>query len=673
MTAILLFFILTAVFAAFLDRDDSGRPTRDPDSLRGIVLSHMRERDGSAGTGRAHTLFLRLFDRVYGKRIWSAHRFGASVLSTIVGLVVIVVGIGPSNTALGTIVETLLSFRDEVIAAESDVVSVRYINTFFDLLRPPIVLILLTPVNFVADYFSLAETRLLLHLGRGRGVAALLGLMCLDIVLTMLIFLAPVVAWGYFLAGIGGVTSLVDLVSTVELGFPFFLTTFVTSFAWILFACCAIALRMMSFWSLGRRIVEAMSKAARPTMAHAFVAYIVFLLLWTPMTIGTARWWPPELVSRSDGEPTPIVLGRTYRTFFRDATARYRVAFPGEEGVTYRIETAPVIASDTIMTLLVDGREVDEDDDGGNAGGSLITHTSEASGTHVVEIVPWTRFGPDVRDAAVDFAVSIGPAYVFDFSVGEVAEGEAAEEEGGALDDETVALLVALSHSDDAFDRRVATGAGAPLEVLTRLAEDPVWTVRVRVAENRNTPEEILRRLGGDAAAGVRAAVAGNERAPAGVLARLVGDGSWMVRMEVAENENASAEALRVLAEDSSGRVRAAVGMNIEAPDEALEALAGDRDGPVRQAVAQNEATGADVLRQLSEDLDGGVKQGVAGNANAPEEVLEKLAADLSSGVRASVASNSAVAEAVWSDWWPTRKQTCGCEWLGMWERLRAY
>ena len=647
MTAILLFFILTAVFAALLDRDDAGRPTRDPDSLRSIVLTHMRERDGSSGTDRAHTLFLQLFDRVYGHRMWSAHRFGASVLSTLVGLVVVVVGIGPSNTALGTVVETLLSFRNEIIAADSDsAVSVRYINAFFGLLTPPIAVIFLMPVNFFADYFSLAETRLLLHLGRGRGVAALIGLMCLDLVLTALIFLLPVVALGYFLGGVGGATSLVDLVSTVELGFPFFLTTFVTSFAWILFACCAMAIRMMAYWSLGKRIVEEMSKAARPTVAHTFVAYIVFLLLWVPINMGAVRWWPRELALQPDGEPTPIVLERTYRAFFRAATARYRVAFPGEEGVTYRIETTPVITSDTVITLLVDGREVDEDDDGGNAGGSLITYTSEASGTHVVEIVPWMGIDPDVRDAALDSAAAIGPAYVFDFSVREVDAGEA--EEGGTQDDELVAFLVALSDSDDALDRRIAAGSmGTPLEALTRLTGDPVFEVRARVAGNRNTPEEILRRLGGDPAADVRAAVAGNENTPVGVLGGLVEDGSWLVRMEVAENENASAGNLLMLAEDVSAMVRAAVGMNIGAPDEALGALAGDGDGSVRRAVAQNEATETDVLRQLSEDLDSRVRQGVAGNANAPDEVLEELAADASSGVRGSVASNVVVSEAV--------------------------
>ena len=112
------------------------------------------------------------------------------------------------------------------------------------------------------------------------------------------------------------------------------------------------------------------------------------------------------------------------------------------------MKTRPVFSSDTVLTVHVDDEQVARDDDGGRDGGSLITYTSDTTGQHIVEIVPWQR---SVLPES-SFVEGVGPAYAFRFSVDEIAvenDGEA-----GASEDD-----LAILEEENAFVRGFIAGA----------------------------------------------------------------------------------------------------------------------------------------------------------------------------------------------------------------------
>ncbi len=168
-------------------------------------------------TDSANQLFTDLFDFIYGKRMLSRRRVWSSVLSSVIGLIAVTLLLGYENTVW------------------PEFMGLSYI----------LVLATLVPafLNLIPDFFSLAETRLVLKWSQGRSLPSILLLIVLDLFLTSAIFIAGYVF--FFMAFSLVVLSGADVVGWVDDVLPFlmdpkgglvfFLTTFVTSLFWILF------------------------------------------------------------------------------------------------------------------------------------------------------------------------------------------------------------------------------------------------------------------------------------------------------------------------------------------------------------------------------------------------------------------------------------------------------
>jgi len=177
----------------------------------------------------ANQLYCDLFDYIYGKHAFTWRRVWASVLSSMIGLVVITLILGPQDTLFAT------KFRHLYI-----LLSRGYIWRFLDSLIPT--LLFPAMLNLFPDFFSLIETRIVLKWSKNRGPLGISFLIILDLVLTTTIFLFGLFVlyciaeimqgrpWSFsqFLFGVSGVVE-------PKKGLVFYLTTFVTSFFWILF------------------------------------------------------------------------------------------------------------------------------------------------------------------------------------------------------------------------------------------------------------------------------------------------------------------------------------------------------------------------------------------------------------------------------------------------------
>jgi len=114
-----------------------------------------------------------------------------------------------------------------------------------------------------------------------------------------------------------------------------------------------------------------------------------------------------------------------------------------------------------------------------------------------------------------------------------------------------VALLRDLSEVDDMGSRwAVAKNHHTPIDILEKLAKDPVSLVRALVATNPSTPVAILHRLFSDEKI-VRDGLSGNPGTPEELLKILATDRDKMVRMRVAENPGCTVLILEKLLNDS--------------------------------------------------------------------------------------------------------------------------
>ncbi|HHH37880.1 MAG TPA: hypothetical protein ENK77_04625 [Epsilonproteobacteria bacterium] len=119
-----------------------------------------------------------------------------------------------------------------------------------------------------------------------------------------------------------------------------------------------------------------------------------------------------------------------------------------------------------------------------------------------------------------------------------------------------LSLLRDLSEAEDMENRwAVAKNRLTPVDVLEKLAKDPVNLVRALVATNPHTPTTILRTLFSDEKI-VRDGLSGNPSTPEELLSLLLTDTDKMVRMRVAENPGSSTSILKALLEDGDLDVR---------------------------------------------------------------------------------------------------------------------
>jgi len=180
----------------------------------------------------ANQLYCDFFDYIYGRRAFTWRRVWASVLSSMIALVVITLILGFKNTWFGYFYYELMDDPDFMLSW-----SVSFLFVIFP-----------TLLNLIPDFFSLIETRLVLNWSKGRGLLGIVLLIILDLILTTTIFivgvllLASIIYFSQELLGMAVEQPLWELYDDAigamvdRTGFlVFYLTTFVTSFFWILF------------------------------------------------------------------------------------------------------------------------------------------------------------------------------------------------------------------------------------------------------------------------------------------------------------------------------------------------------------------------------------------------------------------------------------------------------
>ena len=206
--------------------------------------------------------FSRLFDLIYGAEFWSLRRVVRSVASTSCALVAMTLLIGPSRTFFGTLPELL-----------SD-------PSGWNLFVLIFLFVIVAWLNLFVDYFSLAETRMVLTLSYRTRLPVLV-LTAIDIGLTVLIFAVGWVGLRLFLHLLGAEFDATarDLLAVAwdawelfqEEGLDpegyglFFFSTFLTSATWFLYVASTVVLRLLLASSRAiKPILLRMSETQKP-------------------------------------------------------------------------------------------------------------------------------------------------------------------------------------------------------------------------------------------------------------------------------------------------------------------------------------------------------------------------------------------------------------------------
>ena len=243
-------------------------------------------------TQHANQLFTDLFDHVYGTDHFSNRRVKTSAISTTLGLLVftLLVGLPPRWSDLLTTGYWTPPFFELQIP----------IPSFFKFLLGGLI------VNYVADFVSLIETRLILRLSRDRGLVGVLLLLVVDFVLTSLIFLGilelilifPQI-WTYLVTDVQLRDELRTLIRELSSAgvlsskglLVFYLSTFVTSMFWALYVLSFLIVLVLHRLSpLANFVYVEIVRSDRP--AAAFTAFLNGLLI-----IGYVAWVMSEYCS----------------------------------------------------------------------------------------------------------------------------------------------------------------------------------------------------------------------------------------------------------------------------------------------------------------------------------------------------------------------------------------
>ena len=258
MGCVAILFITASVIDWLLARSTVDLRAR----LREAGTTHERDRYAGLVTS-ANVLFCDLFNTVYGKTFWSSRRFSRSCLLSITTLFFVALLIGLDNAfspGLPKDREYFISYGISLL------------------------------INLVADYFSLQETRWVLQRARGSSIVGVLGWVCIDLLLTLGVFLG-VFGLAYGVATVAGLqlttTLYVFLLDPVNspffdpsLGLPFLLSTFGTSVLWLLFVLFVLVVSTMTRNSkLVSLVFDAVADNPAPARAVAVVVAVPILVV----------------------------------------------------------------------------------------------------------------------------------------------------------------------------------------------------------------------------------------------------------------------------------------------------------------------------------------------------------------------------------------------------------
>ena len=227
----------------------------------------------------AHQLFCRVFDAVYGQRIWSFRRLRRSCYFSLVFVFLSILVLGALNTFIEYIYDHYIS--DESESAIVIIVLGGFIAT-----------------NLLADFISLQETRWILGLVRGRGLVKLGILVCVDLFLTTAIYAVVVFIFTVALYWILFTDNRVPFFQFVGITYsglfrhdaalPFLVSTFGTSIVLFGFVCTALIIRLLSRSKVLRAALELVARSVNPAQSAAGILSVAVVAVFA--VVETLAW-----------------------------------------------------------------------------------------------------------------------------------------------------------------------------------------------------------------------------------------------------------------------------------------------------------------------------------------------------------------------------------------------
>lgn len=208
-----------------------------------------------SATEASNLWFLGLFRAIYSDRFFSRRRIVASMASTLLAMV-------------------LVAYIFQIFSMPG-----------FHVLHRGLLsgMVVLTVINFIADYLSLQETYWIMQLSQKRHFFGITVLTLVDFALTTLIYTATVAAIGFLVFSYEaqmesfvqwlGEPDFQHVEEDVGIGIFFGImaaSTFVTSLLWVGFVASAIVLRLLQMASPGlQRLIAIIGASQRPAFAVA--------------------------------------------------------------------------------------------------------------------------------------------------------------------------------------------------------------------------------------------------------------------------------------------------------------------------------------------------------------------------------------------------------------------
>ena len=248
-TSVILILIVAWLVDLLLREDDVRKWQEASKSMR-MKLAALSIDEATLTTNKWYML---LFDAVYGPEILSRKRVARSCVSSLLALLLTTLAIGWEDTIfIHVFTEYEGAYLNSIVVGAA---------------------LFLLVGKFVADYFSLEETRLVMKFSQGSPFLGLMGWLIFDLAATAVVFVFFLLFFPLplYLNDFTGLLRLVisNLTDKSSL-LPFFLSTYFTSALWLLFLSSACTIRAVERLSPALSIViRTIGESERPARAMA--------------------------------------------------------------------------------------------------------------------------------------------------------------------------------------------------------------------------------------------------------------------------------------------------------------------------------------------------------------------------------------------------------------------
>lgn len=193
---------------------------------------------------------------------------------------------------------------------------------------------------------------------------------------------------------------------------------------------------------------------------------------------------------------------------------------------------------------------------------------------------------------------------------------------------------------EDIYSRREIANKTDDVYLLQQLSEDEDSGIRASVARNQHTPIDILLKLAEDPIIPVREnLMMRDEVLPLEVQMALAYNTPGLRKL-LLQYEGVDTEIINLLSNDEFPAVRKMAAIKSRLSDENKIRLSNDKDKYVRYELAKNRRLPLDIVVKLSTDDYDAVRIVIAGRQDTPAEILDNMSYDDFESVRSMVAYN---------------------------------